>query len=100
MGKAKFANGTPVVAVAIGGDELEAPSIREILGLARANGFVPDSLKSKRSGRAKVSVTPNMDRLNSLPAFNALIIIKLDRLQLQVDEEATQRRVQFWVPLD
>ena len=68
----------PVVAVAIGGDELEALSVREILGLTCTNSLVPCSFESKLSGMAKVSVAPNMDGLDAVPALNFLITVKLD----------------------
>ena len=78
MGKAEFAHGKPVVAVTVGGDELEASSIREIPGLTRTNSLVPHSLESKLGGGAKVSVTLNMDSLDAVTALNFLVTVKLD----------------------
>ena len=70
--------GTPVIAVTVGGDELEALSVREILSLTHASSLVPHGLESQLSSRAKVSVAPNMDGLDVVPTLDFLITVKLD----------------------
>ena len=102
MVKAELSHGLPVIVVTVRRNELELEllPIREVPCLTRADSLVPHSLESQLSGTTEISVATTMDSLDVVPALNFLVVVKLDCLQLQVDKEVSNRRVQFWVLLD
>ena len=77
--------------------KMEASGIPN-LSSGRFLSLVPCSLVGKLDSAAEVSVAPNLDSLDAVPALKFPVIVKLDCLQLQVDTQAadTQPRwVQF-----
>ena len=103
FGKAKLSHGKPVVTITIGGDELEPLAVREVLSCTCADRLVPHGLEDKLSSTAEVSIAPDMDGLDAVPAFKFLVAVKLDRLQLWVNKQVSKAWpcwVQFQVLLD
>ena len=76
-------------------------SLWEVLSLTCADSLVPHSLESKLSSTAEISMATNVDGLDAVPTLDFLIMVKkLNRLQLQVNEEASNWQVWFQALLD